>query len=42
MKLKFWYIDVFTSEKFSGNPAAVFFEADGLDEKIMQKKLPTN
>lgn len=37
MKLKFHYIDVFTSEKFSGNPAAVFFEADGLDEKIMQK-----
>lgn len=37
MKLKFWYIDVFTSEKFKGNPAAVFFEADGLDEKIMQK-----
>lgn len=37
MKLKFWYIDVFTSEKFSGNPAAVFFESDGLDEKIMQK-----
>lgn len=37
MKLKFWYIDVFTAKKFSGNPAAVFFESDGLDEKIMQK-----
>lgn len=37
MKLKFWYIDVFSSEKFKGNPAAVFFEAEGLDEKIMQK-----
>lgn len=37
MKLKFWYIDVFTAEKFKGNPAAVFFESDGLDEKIMQK-----
>lgn len=37
MKLKFWYIDAFSSEKFTGNPAAVFFESDYLDEKIMQK-----
>jgi len=37
MKLKFWYIDAFSGERFKGNPAAVFFEADDLDEKIMQK-----
>lgn len=37
MKLNFWYVDVFSSERFKGNPAAVFFEADGLDEKIMAK-----
>lgn len=37
MKLNFWYVDVFSSERFKGNPAAVFFEADNLDEKIMAK-----
>jgi PhzF family phenazine biosynthesis protein len=37
MKLNFWYVDVFSSERFKGNPAAVFFEADDLDEKIMAK-----
>ncbi len=35
MKLNFWYVDVFSNKKFKGNPAAVFFEADDLDEKIM-------
>ncbi len=35
MKLNFWYIDVFSNQRFKGNPAAVFFDADGLDEKIM-------
>jgi len=37
MKLKFWYIDVFSSEKFKGNPAAVFFEADNVSSETMQK-----
>lgn len=37
MKLNFWYIDVFSVERFKGNPAAVFFEADDLDAKVMAK-----
>lgn len=35
MKLNFWYIDVFSNQRFKGNPAAVFFESDDLDETIM-------
>jgi trans-2,3-dihydro-3-hydroxyanthranilate isomerase len=37
MKLPFYQVDVFTSERFGGNPLAVFLEADDLDELTMQK-----
>jgi trans-2,3-dihydro-3-hydroxyanthranilate isomerase len=37
MKLPFYQVDVFTSERFGGNPLAVFLDADGLDEALMQK-----
>jgi len=30
-------VDVFTSERFGGNPLAVFLDADGLDDETMQK-----
>lgn len=37
MKLPFYHVDVFTSERFGGNPLAVFLDADGLDGETMQK-----
>lgn len=37
MKLKFWYIDVFSAQRFKGNPAAVFFESDDLEPQIMAR-----
>lgn len=37
MKYNLYQIDSFTKEKFSGNPAGVITNADGLDEAQMQK-----
>jgi len=37
MKLPFYHVDVFTSERFGGNPLAVFLDAEGLDGETMQK-----
>jgi hypothetical protein len=37
MPYHFVQVDVFTRKPLYGNPAAVFFDADGLDTKIMQK-----
>ncbi len=37
MKLKFHTLDVFTSERFGGNPLAVVMGADGLSSAQMQK-----
>lgn len=37
MKLPFYQVDVFTEERFGGNPLAVFLDADGLDDATMQK-----
>jgi trans-2,3-dihydro-3-hydroxyanthranilate isomerase len=37
MKLPLYHVDVFTSERFSGNPLAVFLDAEGLDGATMQK-----
>lgn len=37
MKLPFYHVDVFTSERFGGNPLAVFLDADDLDDETMQK-----
>ena len=37
MKLPLYHVDVFTSERFGGNPLAVFLDADGLDGETMQK-----
>jgi trans-2,3-dihydro-3-hydroxyanthranilate isomerase len=36
MKLKFATLDVFTSTRFAGNPLAVVFDADGIDDARMQ------
>lgn len=36
MKLSFATLDVFTERRFTGNPLAVVFDADGLDEARMQ------
>ena len=36
MKLSFATLDVFTSRRFTGNPLAVVFDADGLDDARMQ------
>jgi trans-2,3-dihydro-3-hydroxyanthranilate isomerase len=36
MKLSFATLDVFTGQRFSGNPLAVVFDADGLDDSRMQ------
>ena len=36
MKLEVYYVDAFTSEIFSGNPAAVIF-SELNDEALMQK-----
>jgi trans-2,3-dihydro-3-hydroxyanthranilate isomerase len=37
MKLPLYHVDVFTSERFGGNPLAVFLDAEGLDGETMQK-----
>jgi trans-2,3-dihydro-3-hydroxyanthranilate isomerase len=37
MKLPLHHVDVFTSERFGGNPLAVFLDADALDTETMQK-----
>lgn len=37
MKLPFYQVDVFTTERFGGNPLAVFLDADDLDQEVMQK-----
>jgi trans-2,3-dihydro-3-hydroxyanthranilate isomerase len=37
MKLPLYHVDVFTSERFGGNPLAVFLDADGLEGETMQK-----
>jgi trans-2,3-dihydro-3-hydroxyanthranilate isomerase len=37
MKLPLYHVDVFTSERFGGNPLAVFLDADGLEAETMQK-----
>ena len=36
-ELDFVKVDVFTQEAYSGNPAGVVFDADGLDEMQMQR-----
>ncbi len=36
MKLSFATLDVFTARRFAGNPLAVVFDADGLDDARMQ------
>lgn len=36
MRLDFTTLDVFTKERFGGNPLAVVFDADGLDDQQMQ------
>lgn len=33
---RFYYLDAFTTNRFEGNPCAVFPEADGMSEKEMQ------
>lgn len=35
--MRLHHVDVFTTERFGGNPLAVFLDADGLDEALMQK-----
>lgn len=37
MKLKYYHIDVFSDKKFGGNPAAVFYDCEELQDGIMQK-----
>ena len=41
MKLEIFYIDAFTKEQFSGNPAAVIF-SNLDDENLMQCFPPRN
>src|SRR6266853_5187135 len=36
MKRRFTTLDVFTGERFTGNPLAVVRDGEGLDAKIMQ------
>src|SRR5215813_7937354 len=36
MKLPFATLDVFTEKRFTGNPLAVVFDADGLGDATMQ------
>ncbi len=36
MERTYWVVDAFTAERFAGNPAAVVFDADGLDEPAMR------
>ncbi|MGZ5855577.1 MAG: PhzF family phenazine biosynthesis protein [Xanthobacteraceae bacterium] len=37
MKYPFVTLDVFTAQRFAGNPLAVVFDADGIEEAAMQK-----
>src|SRR5688572_19512330 len=37
MQLKFHTLDVFTDQRFGGNPLAVVLEADGLSDEAMQR-----
>ncbi len=37
MRLKFHTLDVFTSERYSGNPLAVVLDADALEMPAMLK-----
>ncbi|MBV9566549.1 MAG: PhzF family phenazine biosynthesis protein, partial [Hyphomicrobiales bacterium] len=37
MPRRFYTLDVFTSELLTGNPLAVVLDAEGLDDKRMQK-----
>ena len=37
MELEFYTLDVFTDQRFSGNPLAVVLGADGLDTAVMQR-----
>ena len=39
MHLKFQQIDVFTSERFRGNPLAVFWAADGFDDTAGMQRI---
>ena len=36
IRMNLHHVDVFTQERFGGNPLAVFVEADGLEEDLMQ------
>ena len=36
MKRSFCTLDVFTEQKFAGNPLAVVFDADGMSDAAMQ------
>ncbi|PCI75539.1 oxidoreductase [Candidatus Aerophobetes bacterium] len=35
-RFRFWQVDAFTSEAFKGNPAAVFFLEEQIDDALMQ------
>ncbi|MGI9411294.1 MAG: PhzF family phenazine biosynthesis protein, partial [Hyphomicrobiaceae bacterium] len=37
MDLEYYTLDVFTEDRFSGNPLAVVLGADGLETEIMQR-----
>jgi trans-2,3-dihydro-3-hydroxyanthranilate isomerase len=37
MQLQFYTLDVFTEQRFTGNPLAVVMDADGLDTSAMQR-----
>lgn len=39
-EIKFWRLNAFTSEPFTGNPAAVVPDADGLSDELMQRIAP--
>ena len=36
MRRRFFTLDVFTTQRFAGNPLAVVLESDGLDPPAMQ------
>lgn len=35
--MRLFHVDVFTTERFGGNPLAVFLDADGIEDELMQK-----
>lgn len=37
MKINYSLVDVFTTERFGGNPLAVFKDADHISEQLMQQ-----